>query len=556
MPKRLFLALVLVVAAPLVLLGWLSAGAYRQREVAARKQIDDVFQGRLGDLRPNVVEVFDGYSRRLDQMSLGIRGRSQTEQASAIAGIANREPVVRSVVWLDRRGNLIFPPPPSMANSDEAVLYSALRTMVDARPSLGSGQRQDTDTRSGLSQRKLAPVESALAPAASNPEDATWQVWYMDEGTQLIRWRTDDGGKTMVGFLLERSRWISDLTASLPDSPLGGATEGSGFTALIDERDRVVYRWGDQSDRRDEPLATRPLPSPMTHWQWQIHGNDPIPRVSIAATSISLAGIGIVLMALGGYVLTGVRRQMTEARSRVSFASQVSHELRTPLTNIRLYAELAESDLQTVPACEARGRLEKRLGVIDTESRRLGRLVSGVLEVIRDGGKSQPLRLTAVPVDQVIEQALTQFMPVFESMGMTVDRTCDPGSAGADTWLDPDVIEMILVNLLSNVEKYAASGGRVSVDSRVENGRCTIRVSDQGPGISASDRKRVFKAFERIDDSISAPSGTGIGLTIARRLAVRHGGTLQLVDSERGCTFELQFPVTRESGDGAEENSR
>jgi signal transduction histidine kinase len=231
---------------------------------------------------------------------------------------------------------------------------------------------------------------------------------------------------------------------------------------------------------------------------------------------------------------------MRAARNRVSFASQVSHELRTPLTNIRLYAELAESDLEQLPEGESRSSIEKRLEVIDSESRRLGRLVSGVLEMIRDNTKKQGPRIAAVVPDQVIDQTLIQFAPSFKNAELTVGRDA---KASRLVGLDADILEMILVNLLSNVEKYASDGDRLDVSSRLDGAELVVRVADHGPGISWRHRRSVFRPFSRLDDSISAPSGTGIGLTIAKRLARRHGGDLRLVDSDHGACFEFRLAI-------------
>jgi signal transduction histidine kinase len=255
---------------------------------------------------------------------------------------------------------------------------------------------------------------------------------------------------------------------------------------------------------------------------------------------VSLLGIGVVFLALGTYVLTSVQRQMRAARNRVSFAGQVSHELRTPLTNIRLYAELAEADLKKIPASEARQSIEKRLAVIDSESRRLGRLVSGVLEMIRDDVKHRAPHLSLHNADELIDQTLQQFAPSFENAGIVVGR-----EALADDLvnLDADIFEMVLVNLLSNVEKYAAEGGRVDITSRLEDEQLIVTVADQGQGIAARHRRNIFRPFSRVDDSINAPGGTGIGLTIARRAARRHGGDLTLLTTERGACFEFRIPA-------------
>ena len=119
--------------------------------------------------------------------------------------------------------------------------------------------------------------------------------------------------------------------------------------------------------------------------------------------------------------------------------------------------------------------------------------------------------------------------------------------------IDPDVFEMILVNLLSNVEKYVTGGGNCEIKCRrcsdprdkISTETLIVTVSDDGPGINRRHANRVFRPFERIDDSISAPSGTGIGLTIARRAARRHGGDLVLLGHCKlgGAGFELTLSL-------------
>ena len=255
---------------------------------------------------------------------------------------------------------------------------------------------------------------------------------------------------------------------------------------------------------------------------------------------LSLLGIGIVLLALGGYVLTSVQRQMRTARDRVSFAGQVSHELRTPLTNIRLYAELAESDVDGLSETELAESIKRRLGVIDSESRRLGRLVSGVLEMIRDDSKHRPPHLVPANPDALIEQTLEQFAPCLRNAKIAVHKNL---SASATVMMDADIFEMVLVNLLSNVEKYAAAGEYLQVDSQITNGKLLVQVTDRGQGIAGRYKRSIFRPFFRLDDSVNAPSGTGIGLTIALRAARRHGGSLTLLPTEEGACFELQIPV-------------
>ncbi|TWU49161.1 sensor histidine kinase [Rubripirellula reticaptiva] len=541
MPKLLFLALTLLVAAPLVLLGWLSASQYRSQATLARQRIDELMQSQLADLDSSVAVVFDGYEAALKDTPTLINAISQFDRSM---------PMVRTSMVVDRRGNLLYPPPPIMNSGDEVMRYRALPAIIESRPPMGDDD--SANTKATANYATSAAVNSA------------WQVWFLDEGMQLIYWRRSANGKSDIGTLLERSRWIADLTAALPDRakqpastsslrrstfpngvitkiPSSKATNAQGFVGLVDERQRMIYRWGDRSDRRPRPIASRNLPPPLSAWRFELHDDDPIPAAGLVSTLAPLAGAGVVLLALGGYVLSSVRRRMKQAQDRVSFASQVSHELRTPLTNIRLYAELAEADLEKLPAGEVRESLGKRLGVIDSESHRLGRLVSGVLEVIRDSKKLRPPRLVTANPDEIIHQTLTQFSPSFVGSEIEIDSQLQ---SDRDVLIDSDLVEMILVNLFSNVEKYAAAGRYLGVRSRFDEDDLIIDVIDHGPGIAPRHRRIIFDAFTRLNDSTTAPSGTGIGLTIARRLAHRHGGTLNYLNHDQGAAFRLRIPTS------------
>ena len=529
MPKRLLLALIILVAAPLVLLGWLSRTTVESQQWAARKSIDDLFQNQLAQHDRVVTSLFDRYKR---EFSLAMESANQNP--TLLQSLPQETPVARSVFIVDTKGNVLYPPPSSVTFEDN---------VIQNRPSISPFS---------VSNSYVVKKSRDSADSVATPTFA-WQSWYMDEGMQLIFWESGPTSKLSLGVLLERSRWMSDLASALPNSKSAQVASGQsssyrssrsdavrGFTALVDEQNRIVYRWGDNSERRAQPIATRYLPNPIANWRLEFHADDPLPKSSFLPTLLSLGGVGVLLLALGGYVLSSVRRRISDAQSRVSFASQVSHELRTPLTNIRLYAELAESDVAKLPENDTKSSIENRLSVIDCESKRLGRLVSGVLEVIREGGKQRPPQLTLLRPDDVIDQAIQQFQPSFDSAGVQIDRVA---AAHERVPIDGDLLEMILVNLLGNVEKYAASGGYVAVHSSMSDQELIVTVSDRGPGIPDRHRRRIFQAFTRLDDSISAPSGTGIGLTIARKMAKRHRGSLELIDSADGASFELRLPT-------------
>jgi len=113
-------------------------------------------------------------------------------------------------------------------------------------------------------------------------------------------------------------------------------------------------------------------------------------------------------------------------------------------------------------------------------------------------------------------------------------------NAAAPVLVDSDALTQIIENLLSNVEKYAATGGVVTITTRQAGGCTTLAVADRGPGIPAKARERVFEPFERLGDQVTeAAQGTGIGLAVVRELARLHGGQALVRDAAVGATFEV-----------------
>ncbi|MFO1351841.1 MAG: HAMP domain-containing sensor histidine kinase [Gammaproteobacteria bacterium] len=132
---------------------------------------------------------------------------------------------------------------------------------------------------------------------------------------------------------------------------------------------------------------------------------------------------------------------------------------------------------------------------------------------------------------------LEAFRPALEGKSVAIDFRA---GAGADVSLDADALEQILNNLFSNVEKYAAAGGRLEVATWQEGDFSHIVVRDHGPGIPKRERERIFQPFYRIGAKLNeGVTGTGIGLTIARELARLHGGDLTLVAGGKGACFQV-----------------
>ena len=168
---------------------------------------------------------------------------------------------------------------------------------------------------------------------------------------------------------------------------------------------------------------------------------------------------------------------MREAGQRVTFVNQVSHELKTPLTNIRMYAEILEDELSDEP------RMQGFAGIIASESQRLARLILNLLSFSRSQREELQIRRTRGSVDEVVKRTLERFRPAFEAAAIEAKVEL---AALQPTCFDADVLEQVLGNLLSNVEKYAREGGTVRVTTQQEGDEVRITVRDDGPGIPAA----------------------------------------------------------------------
>lgn len=224
------------------------------------------------------------------------------------------------------------------------------------------------------------------------------------------------------------------------------------------------------------------------------------------------------------------------ARQRVSFVNQVSHELGTPLTNLNLNLALTKEFFDRNPS-----ESKKRLEIVGEELTRLSRLVTNVLTFSQK--ERDNLRLNAKPClpAEIISSAVDSYRPALERFDFEIQTDL---SETPPLLLDPDALSQIVTNLISNVEKYASAGKKISIILEYSNEKLIITVSDNGPGILESQASRIFEPFRRLSqDTNEGVSGMGLGLTIARELTHKMNGTLDILPSRNGAVFQLILPA-------------
>ena len=215
-----------------------------------------------------------------------------------------------------------------------------------------------------------------------------------------------------------------------------------------------------------------------------------------------------------------------------NFLMSVSHELRTPLTAIRGHVEALREGLIEEPDAQ-----NESLGVVLMEAERLERLVGDVLDLAKLDTHRFTLLREEVDMGRLLDRAYASFGE--EARRREIDYRCDI-SARPVIVTDGDRVLQIISNLLANAFRWTPDGGRVELSLSAENGKIAVAVGDSGPGISPEEWERIFRPFWSRDGG-----GTGLGLTIARELAVALGGSIEL-ESEpgKGSRFQLVLPAT------------
>jgi signal transduction histidine kinase len=308
-----------------------------------------------------------------------------------------------------------------------------------------------------------------------------------------------------------------------------------GLAQLRAPDNTILAQSEDMTESRT-PDFVAPLSSRWGLWQVQAWDRLISRTVYHEPTLYGAAILSSVLALLGVMLSRSQSRTQILAEQRVSFVNRVSHELGTPLTNMLLNLDLTRELVDHHPE-----EAKRRLTLAEEETRRLTRLTANVLTFSHRERNTLQLHPVACLPSEVLKQTLDHFMPALERRGIAVETTFQEQER---VLVDVDALAQIIANLISNVEKYAASGGWLRLESAWSNDQLVVKVSDRGPGIPTQDRERLFKPFERLTNHLNeGTTGTGLGLTIARDLAERMGGTLTIDHEGNKNILVLQIPA-------------
>jgi signal transduction histidine kinase len=312
-----------------------------------------------------------------------------------------------------------------------------------------------------------------------------------------------DGGRSTVAV----ARPLTDVEETLDEVALGLGTSALAAALIATGLALVILR-----------PALRPLAQARRAAEQVAASQDPSLRVPEGRPD-EVGGLARAMNRMLARLEDVQRRLRATLGEQRRFAADASHEMRTPLTALR--GDIETLRRHDVPPDER----AETLGDMAASVERLDRLVEGLLGLARvDGEAGEAER---VDLGEMVGEIATE-------------AECGEVGAGVVVTGDRAALRGMLINLIANARTHG--GGRVTVGVAAEDGSAVLRVDDRGPGIAEADRDRVFDRFYRAPDRRGTP-GAGLGLPIAKATAERWGGSLRLLPTDSGTSFEVRLPL-------------
>ena len=414
-----------------------------------------------------------------------------------------------------------------------------------------AGEKQEAAPRNVAPQQALMNNDSQLTWATADFRQFTAEGnegvvnRFVNDKLNMTFWiRPAEARNFVFGCLLRAEDLAAQWPDLLPATGEGWGPDSDFILALLNDKAQPVAISPAGSTVGDwkKPFVATEIGEALPHWEAALYLRHP-ERLVASAQKVRrnlylLISCALGAIALGGWVVMAeTRRQLTLAQKKTDFVSNVSHELKTPLTSIRMFAELMHSGRA------AAERQPQYLRIIMVEAERLTRLINNVLDFA--GLERRQRRFEKRPFD--LFEMLTQIWSSHEIHLRESGFTTHWESAAPPYPVigDEDALAQVLVNLLANAEKYGGEQKEITLRSYLEGARVCLSVLDRGPGVPAGEEAKIFEPFYRAHDSLSSGiPGTGLGLSLARRIVQEHGGEiLYQARPGGGSNFTVRLPL-------------
>jgi signal transduction histidine kinase/ActR/RegA family two-component response regulator len=255
------------------------------------------------------------------------------------------------------------------------------------------------------------------------------------------------------------------------------------------------------------------------------------------------SGLAIVNARLYGELDSQRRELEVASRHKSEFLASMSHELRTPLNAVIGFSEV----LMDRMFGDLNDRQAEYVRDIWSSGRHLLELLNEILDLSKVEAGQMVLEPTIVSIPVALESALSMVRERAANHAIALTLDVGPGIDVVEA--DELRFKQVVLNLVSNAVKFTPDGGRVSVTVRRQGADLVVAVADSGPGIPEEDRERIFDSFQQGGRGAPKAEGTGLGLTLSRRIVQLFGGRLWLESEEgQGSTFTFTLPVYPSGG--------
>jgi signal transduction histidine kinase len=607
--KKVAIVFVLAVLVPSAVLAWLAFRSLRDQQFVLERQQSLLYQGVTDTLAKSVADTLAQQQRDFADQVENLLA-NQDARAAAVGfdeRLRQQWPAAEVGFAVTVAGNLLCPSPASrpetrlfcadnggfLGNTESAEVYWNASTK-NVLP--GIANKTFTPAQSAASNAPaLATLDPSTEPAAANsflsygkaktrkvdpvqkqmlvvppsepvsPEQTFSRVIpsegefhqlignqtdgmlarFLQNKLKLMFWhRLNRDPQLVFGAQLALPRVIEVVRPFVQPDP---ALRDEICVALLDENARpmAVSETSFQANWK-RPFVSSEIGEALPHWEVAVYLRNPARLSQVARTTRLTLGLLIVVLVLaigvGSWLIVNdLNRQLTLARQKTDFVSNVSHELKTPLTSIRMFAELLAEGRVSDPA-----KQRSYLSIITAETARLTRLINNVLDFARMDQGEKTYNFSNCDLNRLVRDTAETYRPHLEQAGFTL--TCRAPDQPLPVRGDADALAQVIVNLLSNAEKYSNGSKEIAVEvSRSEgaNPFANVRVLDRGPGVPRGAEERIFEKFHRASDSLSSGiQGSGLGLTLARQIARAHGGDVVYEPRDGGGScFTLRLPI-------------
>ena len=597
--RKVALVFVVAIFAPSLVLAWLAVHSLRDQQFVMERQQSLLCQGIADSLVDKIGVLLAEQQREFRAQVAGLLAGKQ-----AVAGAKDfdaqlraRWPLAEVGFAVTRSGTILSPSPTdgptarsfSLDNADflgnvqAAEVYASIDTSNERSngsrsqfvglnsTQASAGGFNDTpnltqnsfNNDAGQQPRSITPQNSValtqqsvsrLVPSETEFQQLTRDASdgmlarFLRNKLRLMFWHRPEGETNLIlGAQIHLPRLTTVLSNALQ---VDEQWRNEICVALLDDSAKPVARTHPTftADWK-RPFVASEVGEALPHWELAIYPLNPGSLTRSAETARLtlglLVGTLVAAIAIGSWlIVVDVNRQIRWTRQKADFVSNVSHELKTPLTSIRMFSEL----LATGKVHDAQ-KQRSYLQIIMAESSRLTRLINNVLDFARLERGEKKYEFRPIDLNEMLHETVEAYRPHLESAGFKLEF--DSAPVPLEIRGDRDALSQVVVNLLSNAEKYSGPRKEVTVSTIsgiAMAGTVEIQVSDRGLGVPSGCEEKIFEQFYRAYDSLSSGiQGSGLGLTLARQIARAHGGDVVYRPREGGGScFALRIPVRKE----------